>query len=282
MMASYPFAESVALAFPADVPETSRRLMILTGYFDESGTHAGSDVVSVAGYVSTPTRWVRFDEEWREAMADYGLEFFHASTFANRAPPYDEWSEDERHKRFTNLAGIINRHTEFSIATMILTRLFDETFSPEVRAHCGGPYGLAAVATFMETAKRVNEHYPDQWVSYVFESGARGAGQVLAHFQDNQRRREYASDQKLGSLRFENKRQFTPLQAADILAYELYLHLPRQLGMVQRPPRLPILELLAMGQRISWGMLDGETLEDFANVIAQRLEREKRGDPLSP
>jgi hypothetical protein len=51
-------------------------VVILTAYFDESGTHSGSEAVAVAGYVSTPDRWERFGQEWREALAAYNIEYF--------------------------------------------------------------------------------------------------------------------------------------------------------------------------------------------------------------
>ena len=50
---------------------------MLDAYFDDSGTHQGSPAISVAGYMSTPDRWKRFESEWRETLDAYGVEFFH-------------------------------------------------------------------------------------------------------------------------------------------------------------------------------------------------------------
>jgi hypothetical protein len=47
--------------------------MILAAYFDESGKHHGSKVLTVAGYVSTPERWLAFEKEWKVALAELNL-----------------------------------------------------------------------------------------------------------------------------------------------------------------------------------------------------------------
>jgi hypothetical protein len=39
--------------------------MIFDVYLDESGTHAASKAVSVAGYLATPERWNAFSVEWK-------------------------------------------------------------------------------------------------------------------------------------------------------------------------------------------------------------------------
>ncbi len=250
--------------------------MILTGYFDESGTHVGSGAVSVAGYLSTPYRWVRFEEQWRAALEEFSIEFFHMADFANHAPPYDTWTEEKRRAQFARLVQIINQNAEFSVGNVVPTALFDEIFSPHAKTYLGGEYGLAAISTFMSVGKIMRERYPDQWVGYVFESGARGAGQVLKVFQDNEQRADQKRELRLLSLRFEDKRQFLPLQAADILAYELYVHLPRQLGTNRRNPRRFHLEPLAAIPK-DWGHIERPLMNEFAKIIEIRRELDRLG-----
>jgi len=38
---------------------------VLIGYFDESGTHAGSPAVAVAGVLGPQDDWNRFESSWR-------------------------------------------------------------------------------------------------------------------------------------------------------------------------------------------------------------------------
>src|SRR5258708_7357699 len=93
-----PLAGAMLLAFPASVPPERRQVLILAGYFDESGTHDASEAIAVAGYLSTPERWAMFEQEWKKALADFdGLPFFHMADFANSAPPYySTWTPEQK------------------------------------------------------------------------------------------------------------------------------------------------------------------------------------------
>jgi hypothetical protein len=76
---------------------------------------------------------------------------------------------------------------------------------------------------------------------------------------------------KLLSLKFEDKRGFSPLQAADILAYEVYRQLPKFVGIDQHPVREELKQLVPEGERAikSWGCVNESELTRFAG-IAQR------------
>jgi len=57
--------------FADEVRRKVARLMIFkpyNAYMDESGTHDGSRVVALAGYVSTYEAWNDFEIEWNRVM----------------------------------------------------------------------------------------------------------------------------------------------------------------------------------------------------------------------
>jgi hypothetical protein len=263
-------AEAPVLAFPSVVARDNHLVATLTAYFDESGTHAGSPAVSVAGYLSTPEQWIKFEAEWRHALADLGLDTFHMNQFANRAGPYRAWSEPQCRIRLSHLIEIINRNVVASFGVVIPTEPFDRLFSPKAKKHCGGAYGLAATFNFLEVGRilrAIDDVNPwDARVAYVFESGAVGMGQIQKVFQYNKKDPEQEKVLRLLSLRFGDKRNFGPLQAADILAYELYRQLPRQIGLDPRPPRTAILRELAIPQR-NWGRIDEEEMKSWSDII---------------
>ncbi len=247
-------------------------MLTLTAYFDASGTHAGSSNVTLAGWLSTPEAWAVFEEEWRSALDDYGVPMFHMRKFAHGIDEFERWSEPQRRIRFGRLAEIITNHTLSSFAVAVATKEFAEEFTPEARKHVGGPYGLAATVLFHNVADFVTEHLkpadtPFQ-IAYVFESGDVGAGQALKLFQVNKADPKQEKRLHLLSIRFEDKRQFVALQAADILAYELYQHFPRQLGLNPRPPRRYNLNQLAANRSWDWRYMSRERMrEDWARIV---------------
>jgi hypothetical protein len=197
---------------------------------------------------------------------------FHMRKFAHGIDEFGHWSEPQRRIRFGQLAEIITTHTLASIAVAVPIKEFVEEFTPDAQKRAGGPYGLAASVLFLQAADFVSERLKPEGtpfqIAYVFESGDVGAGQALKLFQANKADPKQEERLHLLSLRFEDKRQFVALQAADILAYELYQHFPRQLGLSPREPRRYNLRQLAANQAWDWRYMSRERMrEDWAGIV---------------
>lgn len=249
------------------MPVASRRVVALTVYLDESGVHRDSKAVTLAGFVSTPDRWVSFEREWREALDDYGLPSFHMVDFAAGRGPYSHWQNAQHRIRFGRLLEIIKAHVMYGVGIGVPTEPYHRLFSPEAKAHVGGPYGFAASVAFLEFSYQLPEVVEDPWLAYVFESGQPGIDQIAKSFQYNEQVPEQKADLRLLSLAFQNKLDFVPLQAADILAYELFRHLPAQLGLVERPevPRRNLQLLSDIPHH--WAYVNEEETAKWARVI---------------
>lgn len=259
--------ESLRLSFPSEIDRGDRFVLVLHGYFDESGTHDGSRAISVAGYLSTADRWLAFEQEWKEALAAYGLDHFHMTDFVARKQPYADWPAVERVECLTNLIGIINRNVMASVGFALPMRDYYAIFSKRAKHYTGGAYGLAAVSCFMDASRAIRTEHPNAKIAYVFERGVKGRGQVMKVFDQACDDRETRERHMLQSLKYEDKRDFVALQAADILAYELYRHLPIQLNEVDGIPRLNVLRALQQCPKTYWQTFGSETMHDFASVI---------------
>lgn len=242
-------------------------MLALHGYFDESGTHDGSEVVTVAGYISTAEQWELFGRDWANALKDYGLESFHMTDFANGAKGYRGWTEQERRIRFARLIGLINKHVIASVGIAIPTRSFEQIFPKHAKRFVGGAYGLAAACCFLDAARILESGYPSARIAYVFEAGSRGAGEVMKVFDWNYKNREQRPKLKLLSLKFEGK-EFSPLQAADILSYELYRLVPHEIGLdVKTGSRKEHVRMLADCKLKAWGRLEESELLKWAEIV---------------
>jgi hypothetical protein len=244
-------------------------VLTLHGYFDESGTHCGSRAVSVAGYLSTADRWLDFEKEWKQALCEYGLcpGYFHMTDFVARRGIYADWTDDERRDRLAKLICIINRNTLASVGFALPMRDYYSSFSQAAKRYTGGAYGLAAVSCFMDASRAIQPEYAAARIAYVFERGVKGRGQVMKVFDQAWDSLELREKHRLLSLKYEDKRDLVPLQAADILAYELYRHLPIQLGEIPDMPRLNIFRALQQCPKRYWQTYGGQTMQDFAHVI---------------
>jgi hypothetical protein len=216
------------VAFPGSVEVEDRFLMTLSssqtlpGYFDESGVHDGSPVVVVAGWLATPDMWIAFERKWKDALTDFHIESFHTADCEAGVDVYKDWPGDVRQSRLRQLMGIITDHTIASFGASIPKKLFGDLVSPEVSAAIGGPYGLASWKILLDAGSFVTRTTTRPWIRYVFEQGAVGRHQFQRVYDENEGDAESRERLRLGALSFERKTEFVPLQAADVLAYQLY------------------------------------------------------------
>ncbi len=254
--------------------------MILTVYADESGTHADSQAITLAGYISTPDRWERFEAEWRAALADFGVGMFHMTDFENRVGEFSDWPEALRRERLSRLVKVIDDHALASFSVAFLRSDYEAVVTPEAHAYVGGPYGMAAVMAMIALGRQMNLIGLYGSLAYVFESGSSGLGQVLKVFTDNMNDPKRRDELHLASISFQDKRWFIPLQAADILAYESYKHLPRQLGVEtwERGTRHSLRMLT--GVPYDWGYANQEQIRMVSRAATIRAGLSR--DQLAP
>lgn len=258
-------------SFPLKIPPEKRFVASLYSvYLDESGTHASSDYAVVAGFVSNVSQWEAFSEKWQQALTDFHLDYFHMTDFENRRGQFDNWSTTAKKDLLNRLLPIIDEHTFSSIGCIVRRESFDTLLSPFVKQLCGDAYGVAALACWRHLGEMLKG--VDGWMDCTMERGARGCGALqLIHAEDS-KFPEWHYNHRILGLSFRDKRVFLPLQAADILAYELWKQSARQFGQETRPPRYP---LKVIGQKKhQWHYFQEKHLRELnEDVTRQLLER---------
>jgi hypothetical protein len=73
---------------------------MLTGYFDDSGAHAGSPAVVMAGLIGTDDQWEDFDKRWKALLREPlpgkpPLGAFHLVDCENRVGEFREYSRGQ-------------------------------------------------------------------------------------------------------------------------------------------------------------------------------------------
>lgn len=268
-------AELLRLAFPSTISPEGRFLAVLTAYIDESGTHDTSRAFSMAGYIAHSDAWEHFAVEWQKALDDFEIDFFHMAEYESGLGQFEGWSPELKIERLGRLIRIINDHAIASFATAILLTDYNAVITPEADKFMGGPYGLAATLNMMSLSETLNLTGAEGSIRYVYESGAVGAGQVLQVFNENEADPARKADLRLLSIGFENKRQFLPLQAADILAYEHHKHLPRQVGEEVWPRGTRRSLALLREVPHDWGYPERSLIESFSEIATIRAGLKK-------
>ncbi len=206
-------------------------------YFDESGTHYDSGAAVVAGFVSKATEWEAFSQKWQEVLSESQIDYFRMSEFEHSRGQFDGWPKAAKEELLNKLLPIIHDHTFWSIGCIVLRPWFDSILSDAVKQICGDAYGVAALACLRHLGQIWQKE--DAWMDCSMEAGAKGRGALQLLVEEDSKIPEWQNEHRILSLSFQEKR-IPQLQAADILAYELYKQIQRQFGDEKRPVRYPL------------------------------------------
>lgn len=214
---------------------------MLEAYFDESGTHEGSPVMCVAGYLFKTEQVIHLDREWLEALDQFGLTCFHAADCAHGVREFEKLNAQQRKELTIKLIGIIKRRMEVGIAVSISETDFGK--HPANQFERGGPYILGALQVLSGVVAWAEKRSYNGKIAYFFESGHKH--QHLAHAVIEMMTVNVSDHLRYYSHTFAGKRDIRALQAADILAYEWQKEMRRlNIPPIKRPMRRSLESLL--------------------------------------
>lgn len=207
-----------------DVLDLSRALLgyrrgmvaVLQVYMDESGTHDGSPVVTVAAYVARPEQWEAFTAEWTAAI--HPIRTYHATDAASCRGEFAAWTPAQVADLAKRALPIIPQHTFFAVAAGINLLDYKRAIKekPELKKLLGEPYGAClqwAMATILRMRSEARSSEPIAFV-HEYNDYRTEALEVYGYLAE-----KWGMPSE-GGLMFGSKEQFVPLQAADIFSYE--------------------------------------------------------------
>jgi hypothetical protein len=210
-------------------------------YFDDSGTDDGTPVAVAACYVAQKTQWDEFVRNWDCVMADEGFDMFHMAEFVAKPDmghkPFCDWGTGKKDRVYKKLASIINTRVRKGFAVAVPKQPFDDYVFDEFKLYAQNHYVFAAksVMGFIDNwRQQLSLTIPMQ---YVFENGTAGQDQIEDVWKECLVRK--SSERRFGmvpnGVMFKDKRFFKPLQAADILAWQMQNNMRRTV-MIGRNP----------------------------------------------
>jgi Protein of unknown function (DUF3800) len=217
------------VAFPAD---QARKWLAVITYADDSGSHAGAPAFALAFYAATERRWRKFEREWKAVLKREHLTRF-------RMSECEAWREEFRQHPPAHwvsvkieLAEIINRYIMVGVGAAYdrdayrrivppaLNRLADHSGDPRIMIW-ENPYVMAFNALVGYVRDRVSPMLrPKERIACVFDRQHGVAGVARDHYTRQVRFRNAVAlfDEEPF---FRSSIVIVPLQAADMLAYEV-------------------------------------------------------------
>lgn len=98
--------ESIISALDWGADLSRRIVVVLTGYFDDSGTHTASPVAIMAGYVANESGWRSFEKEARRLFLSEGITVLRAKKFEHGEDEFKNWGPSRQLRFVTELFGV--------------------------------------------------------------------------------------------------------------------------------------------------------------------------------
>jgi hypothetical protein len=201
----------------------------------------------LAGLVAKEESWKDFDQEWRTACAEEHVALpFHMMDFAAFGKQFHAWSEEQRKRLLKKLVAAIRHASAVPVGSVVSVKDYN-AFSPSLKAKLKDPYFMALQPLTWNLAVAAILEMPTGPVSMVFahhpeHSSGRGNSEELWKAF---RRNNPTVGHFMESYATMEPKDCTPLQAADLWAYELGHHFEviRPAGMEARWPFKQFVEM---------------------------------------
>jgi hypothetical protein len=196
----------------------------MVGAFDGSGKE-DRRILVVAGFVSRSADWQSFHKEWTARLAQDGLTYFHMVDFASSRDQFVGWDKDEpgRRRLLGGLMDIIRSHVYRKFGCVVENSQFYRLSKDNQKEFSLNAYSLAGRSCVADVAlwkrQEAMSHVP---IAYVFEEGDDGVGLLTDRMlKDGHSRPHFLPKKDRTGPDGSPINAYTPLQAADMLAYEL-------------------------------------------------------------
>jgi Protein of unknown function (DUF3800) len=209
-------------------------VQLVEAYFDESGSHGGSPVLAVAGYIIEKDACIKLDEDWGGVLDEFRLPYFRMSECAHGTGAFKTLSLDDRIDVEKRCIAIIRRSISYGIAVTVEPRVFDSVM-PKSR-EIGSAYTYCAYTCLAAVKSWSMEQNYTGGIAYFFESGHRSqaeANDLMNRLFSNP---QLKVEHRYTSHTFADKIKVRALQAADLIAYQWYKdHLRRMMRPFSQP-----------------------------------------------
>jgi hypothetical protein len=190
--------------------------MIVQTFADDS---QDDDFYTVAGYVAPKNEWDAFSGEWYAVLKQRPrLGFYRTFDAQTLSGQFDGWAEPIRDARIARLAStIVPIKNICGVAAHLSKRDFKELFAPNFLSDWDDPYYICATH-LIEHVCRLLLVNPVTKVDFIFDRQGKVGRNFRAAYEVMLRPMSIFLFPFLGKVKHEDKREFLPLQAADMHA----------------------------------------------------------------
>ena len=229
-------------------------LGMIRAYFDDSGTHTGgkwgpSKIVLVAGIFGTEARMDSLDRNWKKLIdrplcgRKPPLSRFHMVDCQDSRGEFTGWTRTETDHFCHQLSTAIIESGVAAYGIAVSRQDWDDLVTGDVRAFVGDAEGYCISQCFVRAVRWAKTTTFDPQMTFIFDNREpeveRRAKTVGDAFE------KHTDSPHIVGTAFLGSKAILPLQAADLIAWEIYQHARQILADgVIAPPKRPSLRRL--------------------------------------
>jgi hypothetical protein len=243
----------------------SREILVLKAFFDDSGTHDRSDVIVMGGIIAPEESWLALEPPWQAELDRLGITAMHMSHCEARRGEFQDMERDQRDAIIAFFSNLICATKGRMLASAVSRRVWNsvaaQTKLGEVFAEPIDFLFNTCMRRALESRRTSNDG-PEE-VVVTFDT----RDQNLRFWEDLAAGYEKRWPSRLVGYSFGQMAKVLPLQAADMIAYESFVHQCQfeKTGenFSHRPNMVKLMECLAV-----WaGFYDEENLLEYARKL---------------
>jgi hypothetical protein len=203
------------------------------GYFDGSGTHDGSSILCIAGFIGEQAAFADLDRRWSTVLDKpcwpTRLSEFHMVDCVHGNGEFREgrWSYAERLALYGDLAGAIVESSQVSsdkliavgagVITDIFTKIPQADLDLLKAEGLGTPFDLTFQLLLQQTIHKMNDYWPGEKVAFLYDDGNKPEADRFLELCQHYSAHFYLD--ALGGWGQSDSKNFAALQAADLFAF---------------------------------------------------------------
>lgn len=200
-------------------------LVMIRGYFDDSGTHGNSHVVVMAGLFGYPNQWDYLSQLWAKKLADpcpgkEPLPRFHMAACQAADEEFLGWKRLECEYLVDELIEIIGKTGIHGFGCSIPRKAYEELITGDRRRASGDPETACIINCFVRFVDFARFSHPTDAIAFIFDDRPQQKSNVEKLW--NVYKGAQNGRPEIVSATFGSSKKLLPLQAADLLAWEVY------------------------------------------------------------
>jgi hypothetical protein len=227
-------------------------MALLTGYFDETGDskdHA-QKFVGMAGFAVPAEKWDILERKWKFILNEFKIPHFHMKEFNPSKGVFCGWKDNEKKRKqlFGSLIKTIKEIKPLPVGCVFSSEDF-RSLPKRDRDVIKDPYFLSFISCIAMPSMLLENAPRDVKLATVFGEHTIFAAKAKKFHQQIQAM--YETGTRLYPPEFRDMREVVQLQAADIIAYELYKEADRQRYRPTMASRFGIIEIVELAKEVT-------------------------------